>query len=228
MLDFNEERVMTKQSAFVSIGDCNGAHMSRLVGIIRDKADSIIDVDDNMLEAMATGHGADAAYWECKWDVMFKTDEVEDIKVQCKLEGKYDRGQDTRWYLSVAVPYASVCPCSAEMTQQYGGIPHMQRAVAVVTGQMYSHMDLDEVLTFTISKVISAVELIPLPYMKREDELEWCQRAQKTNLFVEGAARAIADVMDTWFEDYTVVCTHFESIHEHNVVAVCRKGGELV
>ncbi len=63
--------------------------------------------------------------------------------------------------------------------------------------------------------------------MKRKDELAWCERAADTNLFVEDAAREVAKAIDNWFNDWVVVCEHEESIHQHNVVAVCRKGDEL-
>jgi len=72
------------------------------------------------------------------------------------------------------------------------------------------------------------VGLIPVSLMKREDELKWCQLASEFNLFVEDAARVIGDVIDAYSTpDWVVVCEHEESIHQHNVVAVCRKGGRL-
>ena len=38
----------------------------------------------------------------------------------------------------------------------------------------------------------------------------------------------IGDVIDaSSTPDWVVVCEHEESIHQHNVVAVCRKGGRL-
>ena len=53
------------------------------------------------------------------------------------------------------------------------------------------------------------------------------RQAADINLFVEDAAREVAKAIDNWFNDWVVVCEHEESIHQHNVVAVCRKGDEL-
>jgi GTP cyclohydrolase FolE2 len=64
--------------------------------------------------------------------------------------------------------------------------------------------------------------------MKRNDELSWCVRAGTTNLFVEDAARLCGAAITDLFADWVVVCEHQESIHQHNVVAVCRMGDSLL
>lgn len=101
----------------------------------------------------------------------------------------------------------------------------MQRAKAKVTGKLKGNEDLCNFQTTIVSNIIEVVGLVPIPIMKRTDELKWCQQAAEYNLFVEDAARLIADSIDNWFPDWVVVCEHEESIHQHNVVAVCRKDG---
>jgi GTP cyclohydrolase FolE2 len=113
------------------------------------------------------------------------------------------------------------------MVKEHGGIPHMQRAEAAITGLLPGGTRLEETITLIVGEVCDGVKLIPNPIMKRIDELTWCQQAEKTNLFVEDAARLVGSIVSTWFDDWSVVCTHFESIHQHNAVAVCRKGEEL-
>jgi GTP cyclohydrolase FolE2 len=79
-----------------------------------------------------------------------------------------------------------------------------------------------------VARVVDTVDIVPIPFMKRPAELDWCQRAEQTNLFVEDASRVIGQVIDGFMEDWVVVCTHMESIHQHDVVSVCRKGKKLV
>lgn len=225
-MDFSEERVLTDQSAYVRLGEANGVHMSRLVETLEAYEGELIAIDSNIIEDLATSHGVDNSYWSCKWDSLYEFEENQRIKVRCGLEANLI-DFIPKWYLTVNVPYASVCPCSAQMTKQEGGIPHMQRATAVVTGLIENHTDLDMLLSTTISRVINAVGLIPMPLMKRVDELRWCQHADEVNLFVEDACREVANVIDGWFNDWVIVCEHEESIHQHNVLATCNAGKTL-
>lgn len=223
--DFTNQRVLTEQSAFVRLGSNNGAHMSRLVQNLVDAKDTPIEMDNEFLLELAESHDSNSVYWECKWRTEYEG-EVS-IMVDVGLEGTIIEGEIC-WYLTFKVPYASVCPCSHEMVKSMGdGIPHMQRCIMEVTGLLEGG-ELDWILSEGITRVIRAVQLIPENIMKRPDELEWCQRASRINLFVEDAARNVADEMDDLFGDWLVNAEHFESIHQHNVVAVCKKGDRLI
>lgn len=201
--------------------------MSRLTKILRDLKDEPMSVDNEMMDNLASSHNVKYTYWECKWQSMFETDDVQDLKIDFKLESR-KVSNDIFWYLSIGVPYASVCPCAASMVKEVGeGTAHMQRAYTYITGQIPQHISLPDFAFAVISKVIYTVDLIPKPYMKRPDELEWCIRASKKNLFVEDAARLVAQALTPWFKNSVVVCKHFESIHEHNVVAVHKQGKGL-
>lgn len=225
--DFTEERVITKQSAYVDLGNVHGIHMSRLMTILFDYENLPIDIEDDILQAFSVSHDDSNSYWECNWDCRFETEEEQPLYVSSTLEGRWINDEPI-WYLTLTVPYTSVCPCSAEMVKYAGrGIPHMQRAFARVTGQLSGDEDLDDFQVCVISNIVESVGLIPLPIMKRGDELEWCIRASEDNLFVEDAAREIAKGITPWFQDWVIVCEHEESIHQHNVVAVCRKGDKL-
>jgi len=227
-MDFTDERVLTTQSAYVPLKDHNGIHMSRLVDIIRELEGEPIEMDDSILELLASSHDTTNSYWDCAWESLHSTDDNQSLRISCRLEG-VKRDKDVKWYVTLAVPYASVCPCSHEMVKARGhGIPHMQRATARVTGLLNPQEDLSIAIGTAVSKICNAVVLVPLPHMKRKDELAWCERAADTNLFVEDAAREVAKAIDNWFNDWVVVCEHEESIHQHNVVAVCRKGDELL
>ena len=224
--DFNDQRILTNQSAYVSLRNQNGIHMSRVVAALMEYEDQAIDMDDELLEALSESHEGANAYWECKWPCEHHLENEQPLIVQCGLEGRLvhtiNSNYIIEWYLTTKVPYTSVCPCSHQMVKdaEYG-IPHMQRATATITGMIPTDTsDLAEFLSGVIATTIEAVGLVPQPFMKRTHELEGCQRAADTNLFVEDAARVVADALEKWYDDIVVVCEHEESIHQHNVVGV--------
>lgn len=221
--------VTTKQSLYVELSGKNGAHMSRLVSLIEENAHNAIELSDYMMRYAVESHSASKAFWEVSWtDIIMlspKRLKTTYINVPMTLEGALIAGDDPEWFFTFEFPYASVCPCSAEMTKENGGHPHMQRATATVTVQIQNDLGVIKPL---LASLANAVGLIPVSLMKRNDELAWCQLASEFNLFVEDAARVIGDVVDACsLSDWVVVCEHEESIHQHNVVAVCRKGGRL-
>ena len=221
--------VSTKQSLYVELEGKNGAHMSRLVGLIDDNSHNTIEISPHMLAYAIDSHNASKAFWEVSWidSITMSPERLKTtyLSIPMTLEGAMKQGSSVEWFFTFEFPYASVCPCSAEMTKSAGlGHPHMQRATATVTVQL-SNLNVVKLL---LERIANAVGLIPVSLMKREDELEWCQLANEFNLFVEDAARVIGDVVDACsLPDWVVVCEHEESIHQHNVVAVCRKGGRL-
>jgi GTP cyclohydrolase FolE2 len=225
MRDLEDERVLTNQSAYVSLENMKGAHMSRLMMVMQDLTDTDIEASDEILDMLCDTHDAVSTYWKCRWKSMYKGDPH--FTFDAVLEGVKVR--DTfNWYLTFNVPYASVCPCSHEMVKSVGhGIPHMQRSLVEVTGLVTTD-DLGSLLSTGLSRVVDAVVLVPEPMMKRPDELDWCQRAAGHNMFVEDSARRVAEVIDDLFDDWVVKSEHQESIHQHNVVAVCKKGDQLV
>lgn len=227
--DFSGIRALTQQAAYVDLYGHNGIHMSRLRNVLNTRRDGPITLDRKLLrEIKKSQEDAKTAYWECSWETAFITENEQELFIKCLLSG-VATPKTYAWYLTVIVPYASVCPCAGKMCDdaEYG-YPHMQRALATVTMQLNGHEDLDELLTTVVACIIDAVKLIPIPYMKRDQELDWCQRAEDNPMFVEDAARAVGAAIDKLAQDYVVVCKHFESIHEHNVVGIARKGKKLV
>lgn len=223
--DFTEHRALTSQSAYVSLGNANGAHMSRLISAMIDREDEVIDIDSDLLDEIVDSHEAQSVYWECKWRTKYEGES--EFMFDVSLEG-IKINDDEKWYLTFVVPYASVCPCAHQMVKsQNYGIPHMQRSKVTVTG-LVKHGELNWILSHGVSRTINAVQLVPESLMKRPDELLWCQRASDVNLFVEDAARKVGDEVDSLFDDWVVQAEHEESIHTHNVIAVCKKGDLLM
>ena len=224
--NFNDERVLTKQSAYVTLGNNQGAHMSRLIGVLNEFVNEPLAMDNTILNMLSDSHELTTAYWGCEWRSWHDT-ESGGFMFDAELEG-IRMSSTYKWYITFSVPYASVCPCSHEMVKSVGhGVPHMQRSIVKVTG-LLSEGDLEWLLPTALSKVAHVVDLVPESIMKRPDELAWCERAADINLFVEDSARNVAEVIDGIFDDWIVISEHQESIHQHNVLAVCKKGDTLV
>lgn len=229
--DFNGDLVMSTQLAYIDIHERNGAHMSRLVSALIARNRDTLCLDNDLLYELRSSHkdcGAKTSYWGCSWESVQIMPNDQELLIGVELAGSLIR-RTPKWFLTTFVPYTSVCPCSAEMVEEAGyGHPHMQRAGTKITGELDPEEDLSETLTMTVATVQRVVGLIPQPFMKRPDELEWCKNAQDNRFFVEDAARLIADSMDDLYEDYVVECTHNESIHLHDVFAMHRKGRKLL
>lgn len=231
--DFSGRRTLTTQSAYVDTPPgSNGIHMSRLSGILQEYGDGFITMNTELLEKLVQSHTIDGfvptSFWECNWESAHEMDNEQPLFIKCMLEGVMTTDNED-WFLTMKVPYAAVCPCASAMCDAIDeGVPHMQRAEAQITGLLDPDEDLDELLTTMVARVVDTVDIVPIPFMKRPAELDWCQRAEQTNLFVEDASRVIGQVIDGFMEDWVVVCTHMESIHQHDVVSVCRKGKKLV
>ncbi len=144
----------------------------------------------------------------------------------CSFRCIYSKTQ-FRFYESVRVQYAAYCPCSSALCQ-YGkhGYPHSQRAFAdvLVRTNPRAYVWLEDI----IDLVETAVKNVPYPIIKRSDE-KWIAGVAKSHpMFVEDAIRHISHVLHKTKNilDYYIRCTHEESIHPSNAVAVNWRGVE--
>ena len=143
---------------------------------------------------------------------------------KCSFKSVYDE-EKFKFYESVRVQYAAYCPCSAALTQEGKyGYPHAQRAFADVLLETHprAYVWLEDI----IDLVERAVRTIPYPIIKRGDEKWIAGTAKNYPQFVEDSIREIShrlgftkDIID-WF----VKCTHEESIHTSNAIAINWKG----
>ena len=65
-----------------------------------------------------------------------------------------------------------------------------------------------------------------LVFCKRQDEQAFAEKNGAQPKFVEDAIRYLADELNNnkLVKDYKVICSHQESLHSHNAVAVITKG----
>ena len=151
------------------------------------------------------------------------------IYYKCKFEMKRlrDYGSDLTWfYQGVRVQYASYCPCSAELcgALDENGYPHNQRSFADVLVEVVEphYVWLEDI----IETVESQIKTLPYPVIKRVDEQEIARVAAQNPMFVEDAIRKISGALDDRkdIHDWIVKCSHEESIHTSEAIAINWKG----
>jgi len=145
---------------------------------------------------------------------------------KCSFRSDYIYGK-FHFYESVRVQYSAYCPCSAALCKARGqGFPHNQRAFAdvVVETDTKARIWLEEI----IDLVVDSVKTIPYPIIKRNDEAYIAGIASVYPQFVEDSIRGISSKLRVkkYIKDWFVKCTHEESIHTSNAVAINWKGVE--
>ena len=147
---------------------------------------------------------------------------------KCKFEGYLKLGRFS-FFQGVVVQYASYCPCSGELCKDLEkkgkqGFPHAQRSYAEVLIETVepNYVWLEEI----IELIEKAVVIVPYPIIKRTDEQEIARIASENPMFVEDAVRAISEALDSKGDiyDWIVKCTHEESIHTSEAIAINWKG----
>ena len=145
---------------------------------------------------------------------------------QCSFKSVFSNSQ-FKFYESVRVQYSAYCPCSAALSHDGKfGYPHNQRAFAdvLVRTKPRAYVWLEDV----IDLIESSIKTIPYPIVKRSDE-KWIAGTAKSNpQFVEDAIRKISFKLDKTRDviDWFVKCTHEESIHTSDAIAINWKGVE--
>ena len=147
----------------------------------------------------------------------------------CWFEGQ-SINEEFKFYQGVIVQYASYCPCSAELAKDLEskgcsqGYPHAQRSFATIA--IEPHEDAYIWLEDIIEMVENSIATLPYPIIKRIDEQEISKIASQNPIFVEDAIRQISTTLSNVKEirDWIVKCSHEESIHTHEAIALNWKG----
>lgn len=146
------------------------------------------------------------------------------------LEGTVDDLGRHRRYTHFDFVYSSACPCSADLTEHARdaravyGIPHSQRSkarviVEVAPGHALEVEDIQELC-------LAALQTETQVMVKREDEQAFAELNGAYQKFVEDAARLVYEKLDAEprIRDFTIACSHLESLHSHDAVSVINKG----
>jgi GTP cyclohydrolase I len=105
--------------------------------------------------------------------------------------------------------------------------PHAQRSLATVIiqvseGKILAWEDFLDLIETTLQTPVQTA-------VKRADELEFAVRNGQNLMFCEDAARRLGTVFSALntVNGFLIKVEHFESLHPHNAVAMCRGPGDL-
>ncbi|WP_340107785.1 GTP cyclohydrolase FolE2 [Pikeienuella sp. HZG-20] len=127
--------------------------------------------------------------------------------------------------------YASTCPCSLELAEHArasrGQIatPHSQRSVARISALLDGEGErlwLEDLIGMCRAAIPTETQVM----VKREDEQAFAELNGSNPIFVEDAARLLADVLsaDARIGDFRVAASHQESLHSHDAISVLTEG----
>lgn len=135
---------------------------------------------------------------------------------QCGFEASFDSELD--FVLLVEVPVTTLCPCSREISARGA---HNQRALVTVRCRFTDFVWLEDLIDIVESCASSPV----YPLLKREDEKLLTEQAFDNPRFVEDVVREVALQLDQLEQiiGYQASAKSFESIHNHNAVALVEK-----
>jgi GTP cyclohydrolase I len=206
-----------------------GSHMSRYVEILNDviQKEVSLDILTSLLSRLKKTLGSKDSYVKFAFTYFKKkkapiTRKVGYVPYPVIFEGVQNRYK--RLYLTVTVPYTSLCPCSKEISQYSA---HNQKSTAIVKVELKSFVKIEDIIE--VVEKIASCELYSV--LKREDEKCVTERAYENPKFVEDVARELSAKLDTWLDksisDYYVVIEHYESIHPHSACAVVTAGRKM-
>lgn len=195
-----------------------GTHMSRFVEVINEinvlkphEIRVILEHLTKRLDAKAAFLEMDFPYFIMRKAPISGIESTLDIDCTIRTELK---GDEFAFYLTVSVPFTTLCPCSKEISQ-YGA--HNQRAVAMITVKTTALIWIEDIVSIVEKNSSSPIYSL----LKRSDEKFITERAYENPKFVEDMTRDIYNDLDKIEElDYfEVYVKSFESIHNHNAFA---------
>ena len=148
----------------------------------------------------------------------------------CSFEGVLDRADRFHKIIHFDFVYSSACPCASELAEhardhrEVLAIPHSQRSKARVSVEV--HPDREFSLLELRDLCLTALHTETQVMVRREDEQAFAELNGVYMKFVEDAARLLYEQLDddSRIIDFRVVCSHFESLHSHDAVAVLCRG----
>ncbi len=148
----------------------------------------------------------------------------------CCFEGIIDRADRIRKIIHFDFVYSSACPCASELSEHARenrnllAIPHSQRSKARLSVEI--HPDREISLLELRDLCINALSTETQVMVRREDEQAFAELNGANVKFVEDAARLLYAQLkeEPRIIDFRVVCSHFESLHSHDAVAVLCRG----
>ncbi|MFA6508263.1 MAG: GTP cyclohydrolase FolE2 [Treponemataceae bacterium] len=201
-----------------------GTHMSRFIEAFqRHRKDLSMPRFLEMLDEIRADLDADAAFGTLSFPYFVEkaapASGLESaMSYECRYEGEVrDRRRD--FYVSVAVPVQTVCPCSKAISARGA---HNQRGVVKIEVKLGPFFWIEDLITIAEEAASSPVFTL----LKREDEKYLTELAYDRPKFVEDLVRDVYIGIRSLdrFPWFSVEAENFESIHNHSAFAYAEYG----
>lgn len=240
--DNGTQEVMASITGTVSLDASNrGINMSRIIRTFYKSKDDVFDI--NKLEEVLRNYQKDLKTFDAHILMNFKyriwQDALRSVKDDGEPEGGWqyynvtfdcnlDHNGEFKKIMWVDFVYSSACPCSTELSQHAAlnrgvfGIPHSQRSNARIGIEFDELLWIEDVIELCRKSLVTET----LVFCKRQDEQAFAELNGANIKFVEDAIRYMANELNQHSSvvDYKVICSHQESLHSHDAVAVITKG----
>lgn len=217
--------------------DKKGINMSRILRIFYDFKDRVFDLSllEEVLLRYKTEIGSSRARLKLNFNypIIQKSlrSELEGFQYyKVAFEGFLDDLNRFRKVIHFDFIYSSACPCSSALSEHAResrdvyGIPHSQRSKARVSIEVKNGetVSIEELQKHCLAALRTETQVM----VKREDEQAFAELNGAHTKFVEDAVRLLYEQLDsdTRIKDFQVACSHLESLHSHDAVAVINKG----
>lgn len=236
------QEVMASITGTVSL-DANhaGINMSRIIRTFYKSKDDVFDI--NKLEDVLRNYQKDLKTFDAHILMNFKyriwQDALRSVKDDGAPEGGWqyynvtfdcnlDVTGEFKKIMHFDYVYSSACPCSTALSEHAAlnrgvyGIPHSQRSIARISVEFDNLIWIEDLL----GMCNDALTTETLVFCKRQDEQAFAEKNGAQPKFVEDAIRYMAERLNTESDvfDYKIICSHRESLHSHEAVAVITKG----
>jgi GTP cyclohydrolase IB len=201
-----------------------GTHMSRFVEALHaagGKLDvaTVADLPRDLLGRLAARKAHVTyrfTYFVSKAAPVSRLTGYVDYEVTFEIDADVEGGSD--FVLTVAVPVATLCPCSKAISERGA---HNQRGVVTLSVRASEPPWIEELISLVERS--ASCELYSV--LKRPDEKAVTERAYDNPVFVEDLVRNVAAYAnaDARIQGYRVEAENFESIHNHSAYALVEK-----
>lgn len=208
--------------------DYKGTHMSRFIEIFHKyHKDLGMNKFLEMLDEVRNSLNAETSFCEMRFPFFIEkkapvSNSSGIMKYECTYEGSVS-SEKKEFFVTVSVPVTTVCPCSKAISERGA---HNQRGIVTVKLQNHSFFWIEDV----ISAIENAASCGLYSVLKRVDEKFVTEQAYDNPRFVEDVVREVYIALKNFngekpFSYFSVECTNFESIHNHNAYAFTEYNG---
>lgn len=218
-----------------------GINMSRIIRTFYKSKDEVFSI--NHLEEVLKDYKKDLDTFDAHILMNFKyhiwQDALRSVRKDGLKEGGWqyynitfdcnlDRTGEFKKIMWLDFVYSSACPCSTALSvhamenRDVFCIPHSQRSVARIGIEFTDFVWIEDM----VQLCRDALDTETLVFCKRVDEQAFAEKNGAQPKFVEDAIRLLAHYLneDASIKDYKIICSHQESLHSHDAIAVTTKG----